>query len=151
MPEAPQGLPDQPVNDHRSPSTVPDGSGSLPGNLAVTNAAGATLYSAYEASLFVKNPVSTRICAIVRANRGGNYGLCGPRGAGKSWLMQAAKDEAEKAGGVGLWFPSPSEYDALSFLASISDVFAQRYIDYYIGLSPYATQTRRRQWLLLQA
>jgi hypothetical protein len=148
-PGSPQGLPALAVNDHRSPPLTEDRGGSFPGDQA-TNVAGATLYSAYESSLFVRNPVSTRICAIVETNRGGNYGLCGPRGAGKSWLMQAATDKAEEEGGVGLWFPSPSEYDALSFLAAISEVFAQRYIDYYIEQSPYATETRRRQWQMLQ-
>lgn len=150
-PGSPQELPGQAIDDHRSQPAAPDGSSSLPRDSAATNVAGATLYSAYESSLFIRNPVSSRVCAIVQRNRGGNYGLCGPRGAGKSWLMQAAKDEAEEREGVGLWFPSPSEYDALSFLAALSDVFAQRYIDYYIERSPYATVTRRRQWQMILA
>jgi hypothetical protein len=149
-PGSPQESPGQAIDDHPSLPAAPGVNGSVPTDPAATNVAGATLYSAYESNLFVRNPVSTRVCAIVKSNRGGNYGLCGPRGAGKSWLMQAAKDEAEKREGVGLWFPSPSEYDALSFLAALSDVFAQRYIDYYIERSPYATVTRRRQWQMIQ-
>jgi hypothetical protein len=38
--------------------------------------------------------------------------------------MLRAVEEAEDSGGVGLWFPSPSEYDPQAFLSSLSDSFA---------------------------
>jgi hypothetical protein len=60
----------------------------------------------------------------VLSTNGGSYGLVGPRGAGKTWLMMRAVDEARAGGGIGLWFPSPSEYDPQAFLSSLSDSFA---------------------------
>ena len=60
----------------------------------------------------------------ILAGNGGCYGLYGPRGSGKSWLMLMATDYADKNDGMGLWFPSPSEYDANAFLSSLSDLLA---------------------------
>jgi hypothetical protein len=60
----------------------------------------------------------------ILAGNGGCYGLYGPRGSGKSWLMLKAIDYAYKEDGMGLWFPSPSEYDASAFLSSLSDNLA---------------------------
>jgi KAP family P-loop domain len=60
----------------------------------------------------------------ILAGNGGCYGLFGPRGSGKSWLMLKAIDEAKSKGGFGLWFPSPSEYDSNAFLSAISDNLA---------------------------
>ena len=60
----------------------------------------------------------------ILAGKGGCYGLYGPRGSGKSWLMLKAIDYAYKEDGMGLWFPSPSEYDANAFLSSLSDNLA---------------------------
>ena len=55
----------------------------------------------------------------------------GPRGAGKTWLMLRAIEwieEGDEDGrarpGIGLWYPSPSEYDSLAFLASLSERLA---------------------------
>lgn len=60
---------------------------------------------------------------ILQGN-GGSYGLYGPRGSGKSWLMMMAIDQAEKKGGLGLWFPCPSKYRASDFLSALSDNLA---------------------------
>lgn len=111
---------------------------------------GAVAYAAYDDSLFVPNRTSLRVSEILVANRGGNYGLTGPRGAGKSWTMQHAIVEAEVRGGLGLWFPSPSEANPDAFLAAISDVFAERYIDHYLNASLDSTiaRRRRRMWLM---
>ncbi|MGZ4357925.1 MAG: hypothetical protein ACXVRU_14065 [Gaiellaceae bacterium] len=59
-------------------------------------------------------------------SNGGSYGVSGPRGAGKSWLMLRAIDEVRapagrRGRGIGLWYPTPSEYNPLSFLATLSD------------------------------
>jgi KAP family P-loop domain len=69
-----------------------------------------------------------RLREILSSN-GGSYGISGPRGAGKSWLMLRAIDDVRasggtRGGGIGLWYPSPSEYDPLAFLASLSDGLA---------------------------
>ncbi len=55
---------------------------------------------------------------------GGSYGLAGPRGAGKSWLMKRAVAHAREKGGLGLWYPSPSEYNSMAFLASLSETLS---------------------------
>jgi hypothetical protein len=72
---------------------------------------------------FRPTPSWYRLSRILEGN-GGCYGLYGPRGSGKSWLMLAAIDYAYKNQGMGLWFPSPSEYDANAFLSSLSDNLA---------------------------
>jgi hypothetical protein len=45
------------------------------------------------------------------ATNGGCYGIAGPRGVGKSWHMLLAVEWVREQGGIGVWFPSPSEYD----------------------------------------
>jgi hypothetical protein len=84
-----------------------------------------TVFRAFEVGEFLDWPAWRRLLKILGAN-GGSYGLSGPRGAGKSWLMLRAiawaEDlEAPRRTGIGLWYPSPSEYKALDFLASLSD------------------------------
>ena len=62
--------------------------------------------------------------SILIKSNGGSYGLSGPRGCGKSWLMLKAIDQVRSMGGIGSWYPSPSEYDSMAFLSSLSDNFA---------------------------
>jgi hypothetical protein len=54
------------------------------------------------------------------------YGLYGPRGSGKSWLMRRAITEATAAGGTGLWFPCPSGYEPTAFLSMLADTLASQ-------------------------
>lgn len=92
-----------------------------------------TVFRAFEASEFLEWPAWRRLAKVLASN-GGSYGVSGPRGAGKSWLMLRAIDDARGGNettpngggrpGVGLWYPSPSEYDPLAFLASLSDSLA---------------------------
>jgi hypothetical protein len=85
-----------------------------------------TVFRAYERAEFLEWPAWKRLHGILRAN-GGSYGLSGPRGAGKTWLMLRAiewieaGEDKRRLPGIGLWYPSPSEYDSLAFLASLSD------------------------------
>jgi hypothetical protein len=87
-----------------------------------------TVFRAFEAGEFLEWPTWKRLQTILRSN-GGSYGLSGARGAGKSWLMLRAiewvrdAEDAGRLGGIALWYPSPSEYDPLAFLASLSDSF----------------------------
>lgn len=67
---------------------------------------------------------SWRALLKILNGNGGCFGLYGPRGSGKSWLMQMAIEEVETRGGLGLWFPCPSEYDANDFLSALSDNLA---------------------------
>jgi hypothetical protein len=88
---------------------------------------GTTVFRAYERAEFLEWPAWKRLQKILRAN-GGSYGLSGPRGAGKTWLMLRAiewiQEGEHRLPGIGLWYPSPSEYDSLAFLASLSDSLA---------------------------
>jgi hypothetical protein len=61
---------------------------------------------------------------ILATEGGGAFGVYGPRGSGKSWLMRKAINEVERCGGLGLWFPCPSRYDAAEFLSTLSDTLA---------------------------
>jgi hypothetical protein len=62
--------------------------------------------------------------------------------------MHRAESYARAADGLAVWFPSPSEYDAKAFLAAISEVTAQRYIDLYLQLRGTGSQSelRRQRW-----
>ena len=55
---------------------------------------------------------------------GGCFGVYGPRGSGKSWLMHRVIAKVESKGGLGLWFPCPRKYDASDFLFALSDNLA---------------------------
>jgi hypothetical protein len=57
------------------------------------------------------------------ASNGGCYGVAGPRGIGKTWLLQRACEWANDHAGVGVYFPAPSAYDASSFIVAITDAF----------------------------
>jgi hypothetical protein len=87
-----------------------------------------SVFRAFEEGEFLEWPPWVRLRKILSAN-GGSYGISGPRGSGKSWLMLRAIEDARKPDpqrrrGLGLWYPSPSEYDPLAFLASLSDSLA---------------------------
>jgi hypothetical protein len=91
-----------------------------------------TLFRSYSDDTFSLTPGWQKLEHILTGD-GGAYGLHGPRGSGKSWLMLRAIGQANQAGGMGLWFPCPSEYaEASEFLSALSDNLAnaveQRYI-----------------------
>ena len=94
-----------------------------------------SLFTQFRPEFFVEHPSWCSLEQILRAKRGGSYGLAGPRGAGKTWMMEKALREAEEENGVGVWFPSPSEYEPTAFLAALSDVVATRYEAYYDRLT----------------
>jgi hypothetical protein len=64
-----------------------------------------------------------RVMSLLKSGHGA-YGLSGPRGIGKTWLMRRAVEYARDEGGIGLWYPSPSEYDSSAFLAALTETFA---------------------------
>ena len=61
---------------------------------------------------------------ILKSSNGGAYGISGPRGSGKTWLISKSVEWARQFEGVGLWFPTPSDYGAEPFLSSLADNFA---------------------------
>lgn len=85
----------------------------------------------------------------VLAGNGGSYGLFGPRGSGKSWLMMRAITQANDSRGLGLWFPCPAQYDATDFLSALSDNLASAVERRFVRKSPLMLALRRGQILLV--
>jgi hypothetical protein len=85
-----------------------------------------TLFRAYHASEFLETGSWQRLRTIITTGNGGVYGLYGPRGSGKSWLMHRAVTEATAAGGTGLWFPCPSGYEPTAFLSMLAENLASQ-------------------------
>jgi hypothetical protein len=85
-----------------------------------------TLFRAYDAVEFLETGSWQRLRTIIATGNGGVYGLYGPRGSGKSWLMHRAITEATAAGGTGLWFPCPSGYEPTAFLSMLADTLASQ-------------------------
>lgn len=63
-------------------------------------------------------------------------------------MMKKALREAEESDGVGVWFPSPSEYEPTAFLAALSDVVAARYQAYYDSRNRRLTRASLRRNVL---
>jgi hypothetical protein len=102
------------------------------GGPSSADVAAVTVFRAFDTREFREWPGWKRVRKVLASN-GGSYGLSGPRGAGKTWLMLRAvvwargDDEEEQEldrRGLGLWYPSPSEYEPLAFLASLTDSLA---------------------------
>lgn len=85
---------------------------------------------------------------ILRANAG-CYGLYGPRGSGKTWLMLRAIHRSEKEGGLGLWFPCPSEYHASEFLSALADNLANAVERKFARATALTTGIRRGRAALI--
>jgi len=100
-----------------------------------------TVFRAFETCEFREWPGWIRLRSVLASN-GGSYGLSGPRGAGKTWLMLRAvvwargESEGGNTYGLGLWYPSPSEYDPLAFLASLTDSLSAEIKRRYRKLHP---------------
>jgi KAP family P-loop domain len=107
---------------------------------------GKSLLTQFRPKLFVEHHAWRSLERILRTGGGGSYGLAGPRGAGKTWAMEKALHEAKEKGGIGVWFPSPSEYEPTAFLAALSDVVAIRYQRYYDTLTDRATRAVRQRY-----
>ena len=61
--------------------------------------------------------------------------------------MSNAITSAETQGGLGVWFPSPSEYEPTAFLAALSDVTAARYEANYDRRTGRTTRAARRRFM----
>jgi hypothetical protein len=106
-----------------------------------------SLLAPYRTEYFVTHDAWRGLKQILSDSGGGSYGISGPRGAGKTWMMERALAQAENEGGMGVWFPSPSEYEPISFLAAISDVVAARFEAYYDQRTHSPTRTARGRFL----
>lgn len=106
-----------------------------------------TPYRSFSAQEFSDTSSWRRLARILGGN-GGAFGLYGPRGSGKSWLMLRAIHEADSRGGIGLWFPCPRDYDPSDFLSSLSDNLANA-VERRFARDEWRVQWRRRAQLLL--
>jgi len=97
---------------------------------------------------FSDNSTWNRLAPILKGN-GGSYGLYGPRGSGKSWLMMRAKYEADQGQGIGLWFPCPRRYDSRAFLSELSGKLVDEIERRFAKDSLITLALRRGQTLLL--
>jgi hypothetical protein len=104
-----------------------------------------TLFRSYSDDTFIATGSWRRLQQILTGN-GGAYGLYGPRGSGKSWLMRRAIQQAEVDGGMGLWFPCPSGYDTAAFLSALSDNLANEVEQRYIRNEPWWATTGWLWW-----
>lgn len=84
---------------------------------------GKTPFRSFAENDFYPTASWARLAEILMRN-GGAYGLHGPRGAGKTWIMRKAIAQTNNDGGMGLWFPCPSDYDTMAFLSALSDNLA---------------------------
>ena len=108
----------------------------------------ARILSTFDTELFLPHEKWEALAWILQEGGGGSYGLSGSRGAGKTWMMERANAWAESKGGLGVWFPSPSEYEPTAFLAALSDVTATRFERYYDKKTGRTIRLARRQFVL---
>jgi KAP family P-loop domain len=108
-----------------------------------------TPFRSFADSEFRDTPSWQRLDNLLHGN-GGSFGLYGPRGSGKSWLMLKAIDKFEKDGGIGLWFPCPSAYEPSEFLSALSDNLASIVEHRYVH-AEWRVRARRRALLFLAA
>jgi hypothetical protein len=81
------------------------------------------VYRTFSAEYFYPTDSWTVLQQVLKTN-GGSFGLYGPRGSGKSWLMHMAIDETARNAGLGLWFPCPTRFEPSEFLSMLSDNLA---------------------------
>jgi hypothetical protein len=98
-------------------------------------------FRSYSPHEFIGTSTWAHLTGILATN-GGAYGLYGPRGSGKTWLMRHATEWANGADGMGLWFPCPSGYDASAFLGTLSDTLATEVERRYLSLGRRALAKR---------
>jgi KAP-like P-loop domain-containing protein len=110
----------------------------------------ASLLAPFSVDLFVKHSGWVGLSQILKS-RGGSYGLSGPRGAGKTWVMECAIEQANEKDGLGVWFPSPSEYEPVAFLAALSDVVAAEFEAVYDERTGRPTKAARSRFLIRYA
>jgi hypothetical protein len=87
-----------------------------------------TVVRGFDLDSFIPWPAWQRTVRLLRSGHG-SYGVAGPRGVGKTWLLRRSVSYARSEGGIGLWYPSPSDYDSISFLGSLSETFAEAVLD----------------------
>lgn len=146
MPHVPQQRP--PHEDQLGESQASDTHAEAGDTHSVPQGSEPPVFRAFSAAEFRNTSSWERLARILRGN-GGCYGLFGPRGSGKSWLMMRAISEANENNGLGLWFPCPSRYDASTFLSALSDNLANAVERRFVRNSALMLALRRGQTLLI--
>src|SRR6266536_2201583 len=143
-------VPEQrPPHDDQLTETASPGAPAVPEpTLAERHVAVRPVFRAFSIDEFRETSSWRRLARILTGN-GGSYGLFGPRGSGKSWLMMRAIYEANNSGGLGLWFPCPSKYDSNAFLSALSDNLANAVERRFVRNNSLILALRRGQTLLL--
>ncbi|MEU8921621.1 hypothetical protein AB0D10_11905 [Kitasatospora sp. NPDC048545] len=90
-----------------------------------------SVLTAFGKRYFIEHAAWRRLTGILEKGGGGSYGLSGPRGSGKTWMMFRASAWAEDRGGLGIHFPSQSDYDPVAFMASITENLALSFDNWY--------------------
>ncbi|MER7585353.1 hypothetical protein [Kitasatospora sp. NPDC097691] len=93
--------------------------------------AGTSVLTAFDKKYFIEHAAWRRLSGILEKGGGGSYGLSGPRGSGKTWMMFRASAWAEDRGGLGIHFPSQSDYDPVAFMASITENLSLSFDQWY--------------------
>lgn len=106
-----------------------------------------SLLEPFNPDLFVEHHGWIGVKQILESSAAGSYGLSGPRGAGKTWVMEKALKRAEEQSGLGVWFPSPSEYEPIAFLGALSDVVATSFERFYDQSTGRTTRASYRRFL----
>jgi hypothetical protein len=75
-------------------------------------------FAAFNVNQFIGSSDWHKLKAVLDGN-GGTFGIGGPRGSGKSWLILRAVSYAHEIGGIGFWFPAPSDYGAEPLLRAL--------------------------------
>jgi hypothetical protein len=83
-----------------------------------------SVFRAFSDADFIEEHESWQDLEHILHGNGGAFGIAGARGSGKTWLISKSMHWAEKYHGVGLWFPTPSDYGAEAFLRALADNFA---------------------------
>jgi hypothetical protein len=99
---------------------------------------------------FYPTPGWTMLARILTRNEG-VYGLCGPRGSGKTWLMRQAIGQGTASGGMGLWFPCSGESDPMEFLSALCDTVADAVEQRFVADNFWARIGRRLRPALILA
>ncbi|HEX3963816.1 MAG TPA: P-loop NTPase fold protein [Trebonia sp.] len=119
------------------------GADALDGTIQILEQAPETIHRSYSDAVFVHTPGWTELGRVLEGT-GGAYGLYGPRGSGKSWAMMRAVRLADREGGMGLWFPCPSEYtEAAEFLSALADNLASTVEERFSRAGWWRAATRR--------
>jgi hypothetical protein len=106
-----------------------------------------SLVTAYAPTLFMPTMSWESLRRLLDRRGGGSIGISGPRGIGKTWLMEQSRTWAMRDNkGFAVRFPSPSEYEPTAFIAALSEVVAKEFQDFYDKQNKVELRVTRRRF-----